>query len=43
METVIKKCVRTSCDGNIRGIFAGLGDKWDGENFAFPVVEKGNI
>jgi hypothetical protein len=32
--------VQTSYNGNIRGKYAGAGDKWDGENFTYPVIEE---
>jgi len=31
--------VDTSYTGSRRGKYAGIGDTWDGENFASPVVE----
>ena len=32
--------VDTSYVGSRRGKYAGIGDTWDGENFASPVVEE---
>ena len=34
--------VQTSYNGNFRGKYAGLGDKWDGENFISPTIEEGS-
>jgi len=31
--------VQTSYNGSFRSKYAGLGDKWDGENFVFPTIE----
>jgi hypothetical protein len=34
------KWVQTSYNGNFKGKFAGVGDKWNGKNFTTPVSDE---
>lgn len=34
--------VQTSHNATFRSKYAGLGDKWDGKNFAYPTIEEGS-
>jgi len=34
------KWIQTSYNGNFKGKFAGVGDKWNGKNFVTPVSDE---